>query len=78
MRVTWRIGCQGCDGSMAHGINANIVHGWRRLAREGNVTEAPLYVPVAIPSSPPRTLMVNVQAYHLDAQPVGGGWSAAN
>jgi transposase len=48
-----------CDGAgasvakvaMAHGINANIVHGWRKLAREGGgaVTGRPLeFVPVAI------------------------------
>jgi transposase len=39
--------------AMAHGINANIVHGWRRLAREGSVAEAAAFVPVAIATSPP-------------------------
>lgn len=41
--------------AMAHGINANVVHGWRKLAREGGgavataVTQA--FLPVAIESS---------------------------
>jgi transposase len=37
--------------AMAHGINANIVHGWRKLAREGGgaVIGKPLeFVPVAV------------------------------
>lgn len=35
--------------AMAHGINANIVHGWRKLAREaGAVTVSQHFVPVAV------------------------------
>ena len=35
--------------AMAHGINANIVHGWRKLAREaGAVTLSEQFVPVAV------------------------------
>ncbi len=35
--------------AMAHGINANIVHGWRKLAREaGAVTVSEQFVPVAV------------------------------
>jgi len=37
--------------SMAHGINANIVHGWRKLAREGSaaiVARTPEFVPVRV------------------------------
>ena len=34
---------------MTHGINANIVHGWRKLAREANLPcPAPQFVPVAV------------------------------
>jgi transposase len=37
--------------AMSHGINANVVHKWRRLAREG---AAPLpgasFIPVALPA----------------------------
>ena len=40
--------------AMAHGINANIVHGWRKLAREVEV--APVarqqFVPVAVAPAP--------------------------
>ena len=39
--------------AMEHGINANIVHGWRRLAREGKVAEAAAFVPVAVAAAPP-------------------------
>ena len=38
---------------MSHGINANIVHGWRKLEREGRGTVAgkpPEFVPVAVAS----------------------------
>lgn len=35
--------------ALAHGINANIVHGWRKLAREaGAVGVARQFVPVAV------------------------------
>ena len=34
--------------AMAHGINANIVHGWRRLAREGGEVTAQQFVPVRV------------------------------
>jgi transposase len=35
--------------AMAHGINANIVHGWRKLAREaGAAAVADRFVPVTV------------------------------
>ena len=36
--------------AMSHCINANIVHGWRKLAREANLPmlPAPQFVPVAV------------------------------
>ena len=35
--------------AMAHGINANIVHGWRKLAREADVVAVcGQFVPVAV------------------------------
>jgi transposase len=35
--------------AMAHGVNANIVHGWRKLAREAGVaTVSEQFVPVAV------------------------------
>ncbi len=41
--------------AMAHGINANIVHGWRKLAREaGTATVPERFVPVTVaPVVPP-------------------------
>ncbi len=41
--------------AMAHGINANIVHGWRKLVREGATSEvAPLagFIPIAVAAEP--------------------------
>ena len=41
--------------AMAHGINANVVHRWRQLAREGGqatVTKPREFVPVAIAAPP--------------------------
>jgi transposase len=41
--------------AMAHGINANVVHGWRKLAREaGAVTVAERFVPVTVAPVVPR------------------------
>ena len=47
--------------AMAHGINANIVHGWRKLAREANalMLPAPSFVPITVaaedrPAAPER------------------------
>ena len=41
--------------AMAHGINANVVHRWRQLAREGQATVARRteFVPVAIAAPAP-------------------------
>jgi transposase len=40
--------------AMAHGINANIVHGWRKLARRAMLPiAAPAFVPVRIEPSAP-------------------------
>jgi len=41
--------------AMSHGINANIVHGWRRTARERAarpVVATPTFVPLAIEAAP--------------------------
>ena len=42
--------------ALSHGINANVVHGWRKLAREAQVapTLQSEFVPVAIAASPPE------------------------
>ena len=49
--------------AIAHGINANIVHGWRKLAREANalMLPAPSFVPVTVaaedrPAAPERQI----------------------
>lgn len=53
--------------AMAHGINANIVHGWRKLAREAGAGSLPeRFVPVAVaPVVPPalgeRTIDVELR-----------------
>ena len=41
--------------ALGHGINANIVHGWRKLARQAQVAMAPQsqFVPVTVASAPP-------------------------
>jgi transposase len=44
--------------AMAHGINANVVHRWRQLAREGEVAAQAVnaeFVPVALPAQPDPT-----------------------
>src|SRR4249920_3169565 len=42
--------------AMAHGINANIVHGWRKLAREaGAVAVSEQLVPVTVASAVQRS-----------------------
>ncbi len=43
---------------MAHGINANVVHRWRQLARESEVPVKAVnteFVPVALPAQPDPT-----------------------
>jgi len=42
--------------AMSHGINANVVHRWRQLAREGGTAVAPPrseFVPVSLTTSAP-------------------------
>jgi transposase len=42
--------------AMAHGINANVVHRWRQLAREGHASAPPAhtreFVPVSLAPAP--------------------------
>jgi transposase len=52
--------------AMAHGINANVVHRWRQLAREGGqatVTKPREFVPVAIaaPTLPVQSRDIEVE-----------------
>ena len=52
--------------AMAHGINANVVHRWRQLAREGGHATAAMpreFVPVAIaaPTSLPNQSCRNIE-----------------
>ena len=40
--------------AMSHGINANVVHKWRRLARAGTVASADTaFIPIALPAPSP-------------------------
>ena len=44
--------------AMAHGINANVVHRWRQLARESEVPAKAVnteFVPVTLPAQPDPT-----------------------
>jgi transposase len=36
--------------AMSHGINANVVHKWRRLAGDHQPSVQPTFVPVSLPS----------------------------
>ena len=48
--------------AMVHGINANVVHRWRQLAREGSQATAAKpreFVPVAIAAQTPTPLPVH-------------------
>lgn len=57
--------------AMAHGINANIVHGWRKLAREQGLAPtsapvatkvvAPTFVPLAIEAMPAADERIHVE-----------------
>lgn len=50
--------------AMAHGINANIVHGWRKAARERTAqpVAAPSFVPLTIEAAPAADRRIEVQA----------------
>jgi transposase len=50
--------------AMAHGINANVVHRWRQLARESTVAIKPgnsEFVPVTLPAEPARAQADDIQ-----------------
>lgn len=50
--------------AMSHGINANVVHRWRQLAREGRTALAPVtgeFVPVSLPAMSPPTNAGDIQ-----------------
>jgi transposase len=51
--------------AMSHGINANVVHRWRQLARDARAAKATStgeFVPVSLPAiSPPNTPDIQIQ-----------------
>ena len=50
--------------AMAHGINANVVHRWRQLARESVVPAKAVnteFVPVALPAEPGPTPVCEIR-----------------
>jgi transposase len=50
--------------AMSHGINDNVVHRWRQLAREAGVAAEPLatrFVPVALPAPAKANLPADVR-----------------
>lgn len=50
--------------AMSHGINANVVHRWRQLAREGRTALSCAigeFVPVALPARSPPTDVHDIQ-----------------
>jgi transposase len=50
--------------AMAHGINANILHRWRQLAREGRAQASELssqFVPVTIAAKTPTATASDIQ-----------------
>ena len=52
--------------AMAHGLNANLVHKWRRQADDGREVASPVFVPVAVAtaaavSEPPQFVDVELQ-----------------
>lgn len=50
--------------AMAHGINANVVHRWRQLAREGRSAMPAAkgeFVPVSLPAISPSTNTRDIQ-----------------
>lgn len=50
--------------ALAHGINANIVHGWRKLARGLNPLPTPAFVPVTLAAAQPTP----APASHIDIE----------
>ena len=51
--------------AMSHGLNANIVHGWRKLAREGDAagarpTPSPAIVPAKLVAGVPQFVPVSL------------------
>jgi transposase len=53
--------------AMAHGINANIVHGWRRLARQAvQPIAVPAFLPVQIEPSAPMSSQAALPCINID------------
>jgi transposase len=48
--------------AMSHGINANVVHKWRRLAgAKGDLAPAPAFVPVALGPAPAAAALADIR-----------------
>jgi transposase len=63
--------------AMAHGINANVVHKWRRLAGGGSDTAAaPAFIPVSLPAAPAPAADIRIEV-RRGATTVAVMWPAA-
>ncbi len=72
--------------AMSYGLNANLVHKWRRLvADDAEVRSAPAFVPVSVvaevpPSDPPQSIELELQrgAVHVRVRwPMSGSTASA-
>jgi len=57
--------------AMAHGINANIVHGWRKLARQGDTATGLVqreFVPVAVAPAPAPAPEARTSAERIEVE----------
>ncbi len=72
--------------AMSYGLNANLVHKWRRLASDdGEIRSSPAFVPVSVvaevpPSDPPQSIELELQrgALHIRVRwPMNGATACA-
>lgn len=83
-----------CDASgasvakvaMSHGINANVVHGWRKLAREAvcvTVPQQQAFIPIRLPqpaeqATPERHIEVELHRGALTMKITWPSWATAD
>lgn len=54
--------------AMSHGINDNVVHRWRQLAREGNATSAKTSEFIALPMTAPAGSTPALADIHVEVR----------
>jgi transposase len=73
VREAWRVGAA---AALAHGLNANMVHKWRRQGAAKPLLPVTTFVPATVGVAPPQPAVIRIEL-RRDATAVNVAWPLA-